>query len=406
MRVNTKVVINMVTDEVVERESYEYEGQVAECAEWVYQSSDPLTVKRWAKEMLAQFMQECWFMRCASREDSGGVYLFDNLSKNAGDLITYGVSNLLYGQGVLDLQTLTGNEEAPTTYGDALYIHELAHAVLLVGPISIQRVLFDMRKIGRNRLADWYAARADHAGANQLASQVQITDTRYTGLQAATAPSPNAASTTPPPSRQIVAPYGGTNTDATSLTATDVMDIRLTDVAVRWAKSITAGVRPIQVAGKKLYVEVMHPSQVTDMRVSTSTGQWLDIEKAAMTGGDVGDNPIFWESVGMYHGTLLHENARIPNAVTNAGAVKTNTKRAVFFGAQAAGMAFGRYPGEQSRFRWLEELRDYGRQMGIGVSSIWGLKKTVFNSVDFSTIAIDTYAVDVDSPTAIQTMGQ
>lgn len=343
-------------------------------------------------------------MRCASREDSGGIYLFDNLTKNAGDLLTYGVSNLLSGAGVLDLNTLTGNEEAPTTYGDALYVHELAHAVLLVGPISIQRVLFDMRKIGRNRLADWYAARADHAGANQLASQVQITDTRYTGLQAATAPAPAANAATP--SRQIVGPYGGTNTDAASLTSSQVMDIRLTDVAIRWAKSITAGVRPMQIAGRKLYVQVMHPSQVTDMRTSTSTGQWLDIEKAAMTGGDIGDNPIFWESIGMYHGTLYHENARVPNATANAGTVVTNTKRSVFFGAQAAGLAFGRYPGEQSRFRWLEELRDFGRQMGIGVSSIWGMKKTVFNSVDFATIAIDTYAVDVDSPTAAATLAQ
>lgn len=349
-------------------------------------------------------MQGCWFLRCASREDSGGIYLFDNVSKNAGDLITYGVSQLLSGQGVLDLNTLTGNEEAPTTYGDSLYVHELAHAVLLVGPISIQRVLFDMRKIGRNRLADWYAARADHAGANQLGSQNQITDTRYTGLQAATAPAPAANATVP--SRQIVAPYAGSNTDAASLTSSQVMDIRLTDVAIRWAKSITQGVRPLQVAGRKLYVEVMHPSQTTDMRTSTSVGQWLDIEKAAMTGGDVAENPIFWESIGMYHGTLLHENSRTPNAVSNAGAVVSNTKRAIFFGAQAAGMAFGRYPGESSRFRWLEELRDFGRQLGIGVSSIWGMKKTVFNSVDFATIAIDTYGVDVDTPGAATTMGQ
>ena len=372
-------------------------------ADWTYGTSDPLTVKRWAKEMFSQFMQETFAMRCASREDSACVYVLDNLAKGAGDNITFGVTNLLAGEGVTDLQTLTGNEETPTTYGDSLFVHELAHAVLLVGPISIQRVLFDMRKIARNRLADWYAARADHAVFNQLGSQVQITDTRYTGLQAAVAPQPLASTNR---SRHIVAPFDGSKTDATSLVAADTMDIRLTDIAVQWAKSLTNGIRPMQVNGRKLYLQIMHPSQVTNLRTSTTVGQWFDIEKAALSGGEIGQNAIFWESLGMYHGTLYHENARIPNAVTNAGAAKANTKRSIFMGAQAGALAFGRYPGERNRFRWLEELRDFGRQLGIGVSSIWGVKKVDFNSKDFGTIAIDTYAEDVDTVGSLEQLGQ
>src|SRR5688572_3616520 len=241
-------------------------------AEWQYGTNDDLAVKRWAKEMFAGFMQACDFMRMASREDSAALYLVDNLSKNAGDKVTYGVSNLLSGAGVKDMNTLTGNEESPTTNADSLFVHELAHAVLLVGPMSIQRVMFDMRKIAKNRLSDWYAARADHAGANQLASQVQLTDDRYTGLQAATAPAPLANATTP--ARHIVAPYPqGTNTDAASITSSHTMDLRLIDTAIRWAKSITYGVRPMVIAGKKLYLQILHPTQVTDMRVSTTTGR-------------------------------------------------------------------------------------------------------------------------------------
>jgi N4-gp56 family major capsid protein len=141
----------------------------------------------------------------------------------------------------------------------------------------------------------------------------------------------------------------------------------------------------------------MHPSQATDMRQNTSAAQWFDIQKAAMTGGDIGDNPIFWNSLGMYHGVLLHENSRVTNSVSNAGAAVANTKRALFCGAQAATLAFGRSNGENQKFVWLEELRDFGRQIGIGVSAIWGLKKVVFNSVDFGVIVIDTYGVDIDT---------
>jgi hypothetical protein len=44
--------------------------------------------------------------------------------------------------------------------------------------------------------------------------------------------------------------------------------------------------------------------------------------------------------------------------------------------------------------------------MGIGVSSIWGMKKAVFNSVDFGVIAVDTYGVDKDTLAAQTTLTQ
>jgi N4-gp56 family major capsid protein len=361
-------------------------------AEWVYQTGDALTVKRWAKQMMAQVAQTAFFMRIASKEDSSAIQILDDLQKHAGDQVTFGISQLLQGAGVLNLQTLTGNEEAPITYSDALTVSELAHAVLLVGPISNQRVLFDRRKIGRNRLADWYAARVDHGAANQLGSYTPQTNVNYTGLQ-----SPVAIT------RQIL-PSG--ITDAANLTSTNTFQITYWDTFVRSAKALTSGIRPVKVGGKQLFIGVMHPSQTTDMRQNTSTGQWLDIEKAAMTGGDVGDNPIFWESLGMYHGVLLHENSRVTNSVSNAGAAVANTKRALGLGAQAAVLAFGRGQDESQKFRWLEELRDYGRQIGIGVSAIWGLVKVQFNSTDFGVAGIDTYGLDIDTLNAAATNAQ
>lgn len=361
-------------------------------ADWVYLTGDALTNKRWAKQMMAQFSQMAFVLRIASKEDTAGVQVLDDLEKHAGDQVTYGISNLLSGAGVLGLNTLTGNEEAPVTNSQALVINELAHAILLVGPISNQRVLFDRRKIGRNRLADWYAARVDHGGFNQLGSYTPQSDVRYTGLQAALAIT-----------RQIL-PAG--ITDAASLTSANAFQITFWDTAVRSAKALTSGIRPVKVEGRDLYIGVMHPSQVTDMRQNTSTGQWLDIEKAAMTGGDIGDNPIFWNSLGMYHGVLLHENSRVPNSVANAGTAVANTKRALFLGAQAATLAFGRGMGESQKFRWLEELRDFGRQIGIGVSAIWGLTKTEFASTDFAVQGIDTYGLDIDTLASAGQQGQ
>jgi N4-gp56 family major capsid protein len=351
-------------------------------AEWTYQTADPLTVKIWAKQMMTQFAQWSFYLRISSKEDTSAVMVRDELEKHAGDQITFGESTLLTGAGVLGLNSLTGQEEAPNTYADALIINELCHAILLAGPISNQRVLFDRRKTGRSRLADWYAARCDHAGANQLGSYTPQTDPRYTGLQA-------PLTTT----RQLL-PSGVL--DAANLAVANLFVLTFWDTAVRTAKSLTNGIRPIKVNGRDLYIGVLHPSQATDMRQNASTGQWLDLEKAALTGGDVGDNPIWWNSLGMYHGVLMHENSRVTNAVSNAGAAVANTKRAQFLGAQAAVLAFGRGQGEAQKFRWLEELRDFGRQIGIGVSCIWGMAKVQFNGQDFADMAIDTYGLDID----------
>lgn len=361
-------------------------------AEWVYQHNDVLTNSRWAKLMLTQYMADVLIFRFAAKDPSALIMIMDDLQKHAGDNVTFGVSELLQGAGVLDLNTLTGNEESPITYGDSLFIHELAHAILLAGPISDQRILFDRRMTGRSRLSDWYAARTDHSGANQLAGYTPQTDTRFTGLQATIATT-----------RQIL-PAG--ITDAANLTGANTFDITFIDTATNNAKAITSGIRALRVGGRDFYILFMHTSQMTDMRKNTSLGQWLDIQKAAMTGGDIGDNPIFWMAAGQYRQTLMHENVRITNAVANAGTAVANTKRALFCGAQAAVMAFGRSQGNDAKFRWLEELRDFGRQIGIGVSAIWGIVKVQFNSVDFGVQCIDTFGLDLDALNTATTNAQ
>ena len=42
---------------------------------------------------------------------------------------------------------------------------------------------------------------------------------------------------------------------------------------------------------------------------------------------------------------------------------------------------------------WFEELFDYGNQLGVEAGMIWGLKKSVFNSMDYANIVIASYAI-------------
>ena len=105
----------------------------------------------------------------------------------------------------------------------------------------------------------------------------------------------------------------------------------------------TPNIRPIKIKGRDKYVMFLHPYQVYQLRASAATaGSWADIQKAAMQGGQISDNPIYTGAIGEWNGVILHEANRIPNGVySTSGAPQTSTGRAVFCGAQAGALAFG-----------------------------------------------------------------
>src|SRR6202051_5116312 len=206
------------------------------------------------------------------------------------------------------------------------------------------------------------------------------TDTRFTGLQACVAPD----------SDHLVLPAGKTTLNDV-VSASAVFTLTLIDVAVEKAKSLAVPIRPIMINGEEKYVLFMHHTQVTDMRTNTNTGQWYDIQKAALQGGNITQNPIYTGAVGEYNGTIIHASNRIPLAQTANSAV-ASTRVAVFAGAQAVAMAFGRDNGPE-RFNWVEDYFDYENQFGVAAGCIAGMIKNNFNGSDFAPIALPPYSI-------------
>lgn len=342
-----------------------------------YGVNHPLAVKVWAKKLFVEALKATYASKFMGKGSDALCQVRSELNKGAGDRITVGLRMQLTGAGISGDATLEGNEEALATYSDNIFIDQLRHAVRSGGKMSEQRVPFSVREEARSGLQDWWADRIDTWFFNQLAGNTVQTDTKYTGMQAAIAPS------------NKVLPSG--QTDETSLSTTDVFNLTKIDAAKELAETRSIPIRPLMVGGQKKYVCFLHPYQVYDLRTSTSTGQWLDIQKAAMDGGKVSDNPIFSGALGEYNGVILHSSTRVPSGVINAGTVNANSRRAIFCGAQAALMAYGENgDGEMS---WVEELFDYKNQLGVSAGLIGGLKKAVFNSVDHGVIVIPTYAV-------------
>jgi N4-gp56 family major capsid protein len=345
-----------------------------------YGVNDALAVKLWSKKLFQEALKQTYASRFMGKGSSSIVQIKDETSKGPGDQITVGLRMQLSGAGVQGDGTLEGNEEALTTYSDAVVINQLRHAVRSAGKMSEQRVPFSVREEARMGLQDWWADRIDTWFFNQLGGNTAQTDTRYTGNQAALAPDAS----------HKVYLNGSADESATS---TFVFDITVIDKCVEKAKTLSPMIRPVKVNGEDKYVMFLHPYQVYNLRTNTTTGQWLDITKAALSGAKETGNLIYNGALGEYNGVILHEATRVPLGVNSStGAAISTVRRAVFCGAQAAVMAYGKDDagGEMS---WTEELFDYGNQLGVSGGMIAGLKKTRFNSADFGTIVVPTYAI-------------
>jgi N4-gp56 family major capsid protein len=343
-----------------------------------YGVNNALAVKLWSKKLAHEALKETFIFKFIGDDENSVIQIKEETSKSPGDRITVGLRMQLSGDGVSGDGTLEGNEEALTTYSDNVLIDQLRHAVRSGGKMSEQRVPFSVREEARMGLQDWFAGRMDVAFFNQCAGVTTQADLRYTGSNATIAPSSN----------NVI--YAGGVTVEGSLSATTTMKFSLTliDVCVEKAKTLSPMIRPIRLKGEDYYVMFLHPYQVTDLRIaSASAGSWYDIQKAAITGGQITGNPIFTGALGMYNNVVLHNAVRVPAVVAS----QTTVYRSLFCGAQAAAIAYGRDQGAE-RFSWVEELFDYGNQLGVSAGTIWGLKKLQFNSQDFGTIVASTYA--------------
>ena len=345
--------------------------------------SHALAVKRWSTSLAVEAAKKMYWGKFIGSV----ITRLNDLEKNAGDKITHGLRMKIRGAGVTGDGTLEGNEEALTYYDDAVLIDQLRHAVRSKGKASEQRVPYDMRATAREALATWWAERFDELLFVYLsgARGVDTTLTLPLGFTSFAGNSLNA-----PDAAHIQ--YAGGLAKAT-ITSASIFTLSEIDSLVEKAETVDPMIQPIMVGGEKKYVLLLHPYQVTDLRQNTNTGQWVDIQKAAAASQGSG-NPIFTGALGEYNGVVMHSHRNVVRFSDYGAGGALPAARALFLGAQAAVLAFGNGGGQTvARYSWKEELFDFGNQLGIAAGSIFGVKKSVFNSKDFGVIALDTYAI-------------
>jgi len=345
-------------------------------------------VKLWSRKLAREALRKTYIKNFMGPGSDSMIQVKPETNKEPGDRIRVTLRMQLTGDGVQGDGMQEGNEESLSTYTDDLIINQLRHAVRSEGKMTEQRIPFSIREESMMGLSDWWADRWDTWAFNQLAGYQPQTDTRYTGHNPITAPT-----------RQV---WPGTNTTDQGMNAvagvTDVFTLTLIDKAVELAKTGTPPIRPLLIDGEKWFVVFIHPYQTTSLRAFpvTSTAQvtWYDLQKSFLQGTGSSKNPLFTGALGTYNGCILHESFRVPQGVSSvaSGTPVTTARRAILCGAQAAVAGFGQGHDKNS-YDWFEQLFDYGNKLGVKAGCISGLKKSVYNSVDFGTVVMSSKAI-------------
>lgn len=357
--------------------------------------NDPKAVKRYSGMLAVDTPKEMFFgdrMMGEGETAQMPIQRLTELETDAGEQITFDLSVQLKQQPIEGDNKQEGTEEDLQFYTDQLYIDQQRAGVNSGGRMTRKRTLHKLREVARKRQAEWWARLFDEilfiylSGARGTNSGF-ILPTTWAGRANNSLSAPDASHLM----------FAGKKTKAT-LTADDKFSLALVDRFTAMAGTMGGGtqevprIQPIKQNGVKRYVCVMHDWQEYDLRSSASTGQWLDIQKAAATALGK-ESPIFKGGLGMYNNVVLQKHENVIRFSDYGSGGDVLAARALFLGVQAAVIGFGS-PGTGQRFDWYEETRDNGNELVISTNCIWGCKKTTFNGLDYGVVAADTAAAD------------
>lgn len=364
--------------------------------------NDPQAVKKWSTALGVAVQKKSYFsknMMGMGRESRLPIQRMDELESDAGDEVTYDLLMPMNMEPIVGDETLDGKEQPLKYYTDKMRIDQVRGGVDLGSRMTRKRTLRNIRTDAKRVMTDWWARLYDELFFIYL-SGTRGTNTGFVVPVGSAIFNINGL--TAPDTIHLM--YGGDATSKASVASDDGFDLRLIDKAV--AKAETMGgdgsddisMIPCDVEGGEFYVALMHTFQYDAMKSNTSTGQWLDIQKAAAA-AEGSKAPLFKNSGGMYADVVLHKHRNVVGFSDYGSGTNLPARRALFMGAQAAAISYGS-PGTGLRFDWTEESKDHGNSVKIGTNSIFGVKKVTYKSKDlsvqrdFGVIAMDTYAKD------------
>jgi N4-gp56 family major capsid protein len=381
-----------------------------------------LVPQRWSKQdFKAAFEKNPLLPYMGTSEDSI-IQINGDFKKAQGDKITFALRALLTGDGQGDDGSYSGNGEGMTFYDMSVQLHERGHSTPLNGNMTEQSAYAKLRGKAMAALREW-SGMVDGAdliaalsglvaknhiggcrtGANAVdASSAQIETVNQTALtKSATATRWFGGGQTTAGVIERVANDAAVDSTTTNLFGTDVIEYvhRMAVKTVDNSGNAVTPLRPVMIDGNSYYLMLIDQYQKKQLQNDT---KWKAATQNALP-RSVTENWIFSGADGIWDGVVIKTVDKLHRR-TGAGGVTApeyfdttsdpcasgvTVARALFLGCQAGCLAWGKMPV------WKTGFSDppHNTKYTVHTDKIYGVKKSVFNSVDFGCICVDTAVV-------------
>ena len=315
-----------------------------------------LQVSRWAKELQSEISKGVYFSKFMG-EGPGNAIHVKQMEEGKGKDVTFGFVSQLTGSAITGDSSLEGNEQSLSTYSNTVSTNQKRLAVRDTGKFTNSKVLYDFRSTSLDLLKTQYAELIDA----DIFSALSPTSGTHAYYRADASASVYATSD---PKGDLV----------------DGDDITLADISAMKTLAQIGGaanyrMRPIRVDGDDYYVLVVHPEVAYDL---FELDEFQQIQREAQVRGD--SNPLFKGALGIYNGVVIHAHEGVHIGSDAGSGSNVEFARNLFMGAQAACFA------ESSDMFWVEKTFDYGNQLGISASKIFGVDISDYNNKDVGVI--------------------
>lgn len=346
-------------------------------------TSSALTQRSWRAGVTHEAERQAMTMGFVSDDDDAAFYLYDDLTKDAGDQIRVKFSPTDDTEdGFGDSDTIEGNEEDLEVVEDSFKIDYLALAYKQRGAMSQQRTNVDLKKAAFVKLSVRWARRWEQSIFNHLCG---YTPAMYLTDGASNGTGDNLKrcghnTVVQYDSSHVYTHAGETVLQDQNLDTTDRMTLSVINEVLMNATSKRFITYPLTPCSDGYFHLFMSPRQWFRLRENTTAGQWADLTRALLEGGQKWSESGFARGhLGTYGQVKLHVTDYVTYGVSSADAsvAVTGVDRAVLVGARALHIGFGQDYASEDHLDWVEQVRDY-RKWGVVADSIFGCKRTTF----------------------------
>lgn len=347
-------------------------------------TGDAITVEQFMADVFREYRDKLVTRPYMGLSSEFPIQLRQNLSKRAGDALTFNLAGALSGAGVTGSSDLEGNEEAQNYYAQRVEADQARNAVRIPW-MSEQRTEFSLMAEARPALTTWLAQKIEDDIFEQLSTVNGVVYGSATEAQKDQWSDDNEDRILYGNATSNLDGAGGSgasgndNSDSVTTvdTTNDILDTDQISLAKRLAELASPKIRPIRIEnGEEYYVMFAHPYSVRDLKSSTA---WQQAQREAMPRGAT--NPIFTGAAGIWDGVIIKETPKVL-ILANAGASgTTDVAMNSLMGAQ--GILFAQ-AGTRKGFLvdMVEEEFDYNDKIGVAIRSVYGIEKAVFQTND------------------------